>query len=79
MQIDQVVTSVEIVSTFAERCHTIGRKLNLVCEEYYNEALEIAAKRDKETSNAIRERKTATLGLLHGIPVSIKDNVILRS
>ena len=48
MQIKGEVTSVDIVSTFAERCHTIGRQLNLVTEEYYDEAFLIAAERDKE-------------------------------
>lgn len=39
LQIDGRCTSVEIVSVFAKRCHKIGRDLNLVTEEYYDEAL----------------------------------------
>jgi Holliday junction resolvase-like predicted endonuclease len=43
MQIKREVTSVDIVSVYSQRCFNIGRKLNLVSEEYYTEALEMAA------------------------------------
>ena len=58
-----------------ERCYTIGRKLNLVADQYYEEALEIAVIKDSETQKAIKSGTTANLGLFHGIPVSIKDHV----
>lgn len=48
MQINNEVTSVEIVAVYSQRCHTIGRQLNLVTEEFYDEALELAAQKDKE-------------------------------
>jgi hypothetical protein len=57
MQIRGEVTSVEIVSVFAQRAHTIGRKFNYVTEEYYNEAFEEARLRDAETQKAIKEKK----------------------
>ncbi len=58
MQIKGEVTSVEIVSVYSQRCYTIGRKLNLVAEEYYQEALEIAKEKDLETEKARRAKTT---------------------
>lgn len=43
MQIKGEVSSLEIVAVYAKRCHTIGRSLNLVTEEYYDEAFKMAA------------------------------------
>ena len=57
MQINGEVTSVDIVSVFAQRCHTIGRKFNLVTEEYYNEALDEARLKDLQLARAIKEKK----------------------
>jgi len=57
MQIRGEVTSIEIVSVFAQRAHTIGRKFNYVSEEYYNEAFEDARLRDIETQRAIKEKR----------------------
>ncbi|CDW81226.1 amidase family protein [Stylonychia lemnae] len=75
LQIDGRVTSYEIVTVFAKRCHRIGRKLNLVTEEYYDEALLTAQDKDRERELAVRNGRANELGLLHGIPVSIKDHV----
>jgi Asp-tRNA(Asn)/Glu-tRNA(Gln) amidotransferase A subunit family amidase len=75
MQINGEVTSVDIVTVFAQRCHTIGRKLNLVTEEYYYEALDEARAKDLQLARAIKEKKVQELGPLHGIPISIKDHV----
>jgi hypothetical protein len=75
MQINGEVSSVDLVSVFAQRCHTIGRKFNLVTEEYYHEALDEARVKDLQTARAIKEKKVQELGLLHGIPISIKDHV----
>jgi amidase len=69
------VTSVEIVSVYAQRSHKIGRQLNLVTEEYYDEALAMAAQSDKKLQKAIKEKTLDRLGKLHGIPVSIKDHI----
>jgi amidase len=49
--------------------------LNLITEEYYEEALLEAKQKDAELLKAIKEKKTHTLGRLHGIPVSIKDHI----
>ncbi len=46
MQINGEVSSVDLVSVFAQRCNKIGRKLNLITEEYYNEALDEARVKD---------------------------------
>jgi fatty acid amide hydrolase len=62
------VTSVEVVSTYIKRARTIGRQLNLTAEECFQEALNEAEKCDKET----REGKSR--GLLHGVPISVKDH-----
>ena len=63
------------MSVYAQRCHTIGRSLNLVTEEYYDEALQMAREKDAETERAIKNKTTDSLPKLHGIPVSIKDHV----
>lgn len=75
MQIKKEVTSVEIVAVYSKRSHTIGRQLNLVTEEYYEEALKMAAERDRELAMAIGTKQLDKIGRLHGIPVSIKDHV----
>ena len=75
MQINGEVTSVEIVAVYSQRCYSIGRKLNLVSEEYYDEALKMAEQKDKELQQAIKNKTTDKLPRLHGIPVSIKDHV----
>lgn len=75
LQITQQVTSVDIVSVYSQRCHTIGRQLNLVTEEYYYEALLDAAEKDKQLAEAIASETTDKLGKLHGIPISIKDHI----
>ena len=75
MQIKREVTSFEIVTVFSQRSYDIGRRLNLVTEEYYEEALIEAKEKDKELEKAIKDKKVNELGKLHGIPVSIKDHV----
>jgi len=69
------VSSEDIVTVYAKRCIEIGRKLNLVATENFEEAIEIAKKRDKELKEALKEGKEGELGLLHGIPISVKDHV----
>ena len=75
LQISREVTSADIVAVYSQRAHTIGRQLNLVTEEYYNEALIEAKKKDEELTKALKENKVSSLGRLHGIPVSIKDHI----
>ena len=52
------------VSTLADR-HDISAK----------RLAKIAKKKDKETIEAITHKRTNELGLLHGIPISIKDHI----
>ena len=42
------MTSEDLVNVYGKRCYTIGRKLNLVTEEFYKEGLEMAKIKDKE-------------------------------
>lgn len=79
MLLSKEATSVDLVTVYSERCYTIGRRLNLVTEEFYNEALDLARQRDREREEAIRNGTTHELGLLHGIPLSIKDHVLYKT
>lgn len=45
----------------------------MVTEEFYDIALIEAREKDEERSEAIKNGKVHKLGLLHGIPISIKD------
>jgi hypothetical protein len=58
MQIKREITSQDIVSVYSQRSHTIGRSLNLVTEEYYDEALLVAKQKDAETEQAIKNKTT---------------------
>ncbi len=71
-------TSVDLVNVFGKRCYEIGRRLCLSTEEDFEEALLEAAKMDGERKKAIAEGKADQLPPLHGIPVSVKDLVILN-
>ena len=75
MLLNREVTSEDLVNVFGKQCYTIGRKLNLVTEEYYDLALIIAKEKDKELEEAIKHKRTNELGLFHGIPISIKDHI----
>ena len=61
----------DLVNYFGERCHRIGRKLNLVTEEFYDEAQILARALDQEREDMVREGKSVPI--LHGIPISVKD------
>ncbi|CDW76780.1 amidase family protein [Stylonychia lemnae] len=52
-----------------------GRELNLITEEYYDQALREAEEKDKQRELAIKNGRVSELGLLHGIPISIKDHI----
>ena len=58
LQITGEVTSVDLVSFYSKRCSTIGRQLNLITEEFYEEALEMAREKDAETQRAKETGKT---------------------
>ena len=66
-------SSVDLVTVFSERCQRIGRALNLSTEENFAQALKIAGERDEELAKAKEEGKEEELGLMHGIPFSVKD------
>ena len=64
-------TSVDLVNVFGQRCYTIGRGLCLTTQEGFQTALITAEEKDDERKELLRKGKK--LGLLHGIPISVKD------
>ena len=68
-------TSVDLVNVFGQRCQSVGRFLCLSAEENFEEALKMAAERDKERQDAKARGQDAldALGPMHGIPFSLKD------
>lgn len=62
-------TSVDLVLFFAERCFTIGRKMEYTAEEMFEAAFEKAKRCDAERA----EGDATSLPYLHGIPISVKD------
>lgn len=63
------LTSEQVTLAFCHVALRVGRQLNSNAEERFEEALEEARERD-------RERKQGKIrGFLHGLPVSIKDQV----
>ena len=63
------VTSEILVRVYSNRCHEVGYGLNNVTEECYDEALEAARRSDAKRAAG------EPLGLLEGIPVSIKHHI----
>ena len=63
----------DLVTVYAKRCVTIGRKLNLTTVENIKEALETAKQYDIKLNEYLRNGEAVPP--LFGIPVSIKDNV----
>jgi len=67
------ITSEEILLIYIQRVRTIGLSYELIADINFEEALEVARKCDeKRKSMAQEDRKS--LGLLFGIPISVKDN-----
>jgi fatty acid amide hydrolase len=66
------VTSVEAVSTYIIRAVTLGRQYNFIADECYETALLQAKDCDEKLRNGV------ILGPLHGVPISIKDNIKLK-
>lgn len=68
-------TSADLVNVLGERVYKIGRKLNLTCEENFEEALQMARQRDVEREQARKKGEEALneLSPFHGIPFSVKD------
>lgn len=48
-------TSVDLVNVFADRCYRVGRSLCLSAQENFEEALVLAAQKDKERQSAIQK------------------------
>ena len=63
----QEITSEEITETIIERIEQINPKINAYCITTFDLAREIAKKADDAV------KKSENLGILHGIPTSIKD------
>lgn len=76
-QFEKRFTSKDIVSTFASRCYTIGRKLNLTADEIFDTALEEAERKDKQLRECLDRKGDpyTELGKLHGIPFGVKEMI----
>ena len=68
-------TSVDLVNIYGSRCRTLGVSHNLITEENFVEALDLAVQKDKERDTARRQGKLDELPPLHGIPFSVKDMI----
>lgn len=64
---------VDVMATYIERAGSLGREMNLTGEELFAEALAAAAAADRQ-----RETEPESMGLLFGLPVSIKDHIVQR-
>ena len=64
---------IEVMATFIERACSIGHDLNLTAQEVFQEALAAASAADRQ-----REQQPDSLGLLFGLPVSLKDQIQQR-
>lgn len=65
-----------MVYLFSDRCYRIGRGLNLTTQENFLTAIKLAKDRDDELIKLKGEGEEAMnekLGLLHGIPIVVKD------
>ncbi len=63
------LSAVEVISDALERMHQVNPSLNAVVDDLGTEALERASALDKA------RRNSASVGPLHGVPVTIKVNV----
>jgi amidase len=64
-----VISSVEVIDVHIERMRAVNPKLNAVVVDLSEEALKAAKAADKASA------KGTELGLLHGVPITIKENV----
>src|SRR3954451_21587552 len=64
------ISSVEVTNVHIERMHAVNPKLNAVVVDLSEEALKSAKAADKASAKGTEE-----LGLLHGVPITIKENV----
>jgi amidase len=63
------ISAVEVVEAHLARMRAVNPKLNAVVVDLSEEALRAAHAADKQRA------KGAPLGLLHGVPITIKENV----
>jgi Asp-tRNA(Asn)/Glu-tRNA(Gln) amidotransferase A subunit family amidase len=70
----------QVITVACERAYRIGRKHNLTADECFEEALKVAEDRDRELQDCLmaKEDPYKTLGTLHGIPFSVKDQIQLK-
>ena len=66
-------TCVEVMSTYIERALIIGRELELTTEEIFEQALN-----DAQRADDLLKISPETCGPLHGVPISIKDELPMR-
>jgi Asp-tRNA(Asn)/Glu-tRNA(Gln) amidotransferase A subunit family amidase len=62
-----------LVHLYINRCWDIGRRYELVTEELFKQALDLAKKRDYERKIHIDKGTEKELPFFHGIPMSVKD------
>ena len=67
------LTSTELVLTYVYRAATEGMELNALADVMFEEAIQEATEWDK----LLKEGKTK--GFLHGIPVSFKEQIIIKN
>ena len=63
------ISSVEVTNVHIERMHAVNPKLNAIVVDLSEEALKAAKAADKTSA------KGTELGVLHGVPITIKENV----
>ena len=63
------ISATEAVATTVERMRAVNGKINAVVDDLSDEALETAKAHDREFT------KSGIIGPLHGVPVTIKENV----
>ena len=63
------ISSVEVIDAHIERMRAVNPKLNAVVVDLSEEALKAAKAADKARAKGVE------LGLLHGVPITIKENV----
>lgn len=70
---DEEFSCTQVMSTYIQRAFTIGRNLNLTAEEPFVEALKLAREADEMLRLAPEK-----CGRLHGVPISIKDEIYMK-
>ena len=69
----RTISSREAVHACVERMHAVNPRLNAVTCDLSGQALAAADRADEAVANALKTE--ARLGPLHGVPVTIKENI----